>query len=66
MTEPVPSLSMEQFRARIEAEGIPHAEERLEALYDAYQDLMALTRRMRRPLGYADEPAHIFPPEGRR
>lgn len=66
MTDPARQTTLEEFRARIEREGIPFAEERLEALYEAFLDLMALTQRMRRPLGYADEPAHVFPPEGAR
>ena len=59
-------LTLEEFRARIERGGIPYAPERLEALHEAYLDLMGLTDRVRRGFGYADEPASIFPPEGRR
>ncbi|BBK31360.1 hypothetical protein EDC65_0163 [Stella humosa] len=64
--KPARRLSLEEFQARIEWNGIPHAPERLEALHGAYLDLMVLTDRMRRGYGYADEPASIFPPEGRR
>jgi hypothetical protein len=66
VTDPAQQPTLEEFRARIEREGIPYAEERLEALHGAFLDLMALTRRMRRPFGHGDEPAHIFPPEGAR
>ncbi|BBK42350.1 hypothetical protein STVA_23700 [Allostella vacuolata] len=66
MPDPAPRLTLEQFRARMEWGGIPYAPERLEALHGAYLDLMVLADRMRRGYSYADEPASVFPPEGRR
>lgn len=66
MTASARRMTFDEFRARIEGDGIPCATERLEALYEAYEGMMAQTDRVRRAVGYADEPAMVFPPEGRR
>ncbi|BBK36397.1 hypothetical protein STAQ_14750 [Allostella sp. ATCC 35155] len=66
MTASARRMTFDEFRARIERDGIPCAPDRLEALHDAYEGMMAQTDRVRRAVAYADEPATIFPPEGRR
>ncbi len=63
---PQPRMTFDEFRARIERGGIPCAPERLESLYEAYGGMMAQLDRVRGAVAYADEPAMVFPPEGRR
>lgn len=66
MTGIRPMLTLDEFKAQIERLGATVPEERLGPLHEAYCDLMGLTGRLRRGLGYADEPASVFPPEGER
>ncbi|WP_374448631.1 hypothetical protein [Stella sp.] len=65
MPQPTP-MTLDEFRARIERDGIPCAPERIAALFDAYGGMLAQADRVRRAVAYDDEPAMVFPPEGRR
>ena len=58
------SQSLEAFSARIRALGFDPPEASLKEMHAAMPHLDAMRARLRRAYTYADEPAHVFRPEG--
>jgi hypothetical protein len=56
--------SFDAFAARIRALGFDPPPANLEEMFAAMPHLEAMRARLRRPYTYADEPAHVFRPEG--
>ena len=58
--------AFEAFAARIRALGFDPPRANLEEMHAAMPHLDAMRARLRRSYTYADEPAHVFRPEGGR
>jgi hypothetical protein len=60
MTNQTPLPTLEEFRARAAASGLPLTEEDIDHLHKGYVGLLQLMERMPRRWAWAAEPPHVF------
>lgn len=58
------TISMEAFQVLLDRAGISVKPEHMDEMRSAYMLLQAMRERVRKPRGYAAEPAHVFAPAG--
>ena len=60
MKNPEKQLTIDEFRSRARQLGLQIPEKRDRELYDGFAYVEAFTHRVRKALGPAHEPAHVF------
>ncbi|MGD9883787.1 MAG: hypothetical protein AB7U95_27115 [Reyranella sp.] len=60
MPEPNTEITLEEFRARAAATGLPLTEEDIGHLHKGYLGLLALMQRIPSQWAWAAEPPHVF------
>ena len=58
------TISMKAFQVLLDRAGISVKPEHMDEMRSAYMLLQAMRERVRKPRGYAAEPAHVFAPAG--
>lgn len=64
MSDDTSGAAFEAFAVRIRALGFNPSEASLREMHAAMPHLEAMRARLRRSFAYADEPAHVFRPQG--